>query len=337
MNEQPKHGAPTGATSQPLVASLPSQYEAAWQAVQEGQEVPNLEAFLTSAAESERPELEKKLRLIAADYEQRQPQPTLAQEPGTLIGLETPSAILTEFTMGNPPDQQQPSASLNASTPSAVDGAIGVSHAQTLEYNARDSEAPGGADQLAGTVSFEGGLEHRPPGAVPPLTEGGTHPRPTVAGYEIIGVLGRGGMGVVYKARQIGLNRIVALKMVLAGAHAGQHQLARFQAEAEAVAKLRSPEHRPDLRDRRARGTALFLAGVRARAAAWPRRSPASPARPAKPRSFVEQLARAMHVAHQHGIIHRDLKPANVLLTPERHAQDHRLRPGQGRWRAIQS
>src|SRR4051794_11325806 len=62
-----------------------------------------------------------------------------------------------------------------------------------------------------------------------------------IAGYELLGILGRGGMGIVYKARHLTLKRTVALKMVLSGSHAGPQELDRFRAEAESVARLQHP------------------------------------------------------------------------------------------------
>jgi serine/threonine-protein kinase len=137
---------------------------------------------------------------------------------------------------------------------------------------------------------------------------------PLVAGYKILGELGRGGMGVVYKARQRGLNRIVALKMVLAGAHADAQHLARFQIEAEAVARLQHPNivqiYEVGEQDGLPFFSLEFVDG-----GALDRKLGGKPQPPRVAAQLCATLARAMHFAHEHGIIHRDLKPANVLMT----------------------
>src|SRR5207244_12814729 len=82
-----------------------------------------------------------------------------------------------------------------------------------------------------------------PPAMAPAVADDPTESLglPTIPGYQILGVLGPGGIGAVYKARQKSLNRLVALKMILAGSHAGAEELARFKAEAESLATLRPP------------------------------------------------------------------------------------------------
>jgi serine/threonine-protein kinase len=155
-------------------------------------------------------------------------------------------------------------------------------------------------------------------------TSGGGGPAPEpgapfaaeVAGHEILGVLGRGGMGVVYKARQRGLNRVVALKMVLAAEHAGAEQLARFRAEAEAVARLQHPHIVQVFEVGEVRGHPYFsLEYVEGGSLA--QKLNGTPLPPSEAGRLVETLARAVHAAHLRGVVHRDLKPANVLLTAE--------------------
>ena len=85
---------------------------------------------------------------------------------------------------------------------------------------------------------------------------------PQIPGYDVQAILGRGGMGVVYKARHLRLNRVVALKMLQAGAYAGPHERARFQREAEAVASLRHPNIVAGLRRGRPRGVPVFHDGA---------------------------------------------------------------------------
>jgi predicted Zn finger-like uncharacterized protein len=137
-----------------------------------------------------------------------------------------------------------------------------------------------------------------------------------VPGYEILGELGRGGMGVVYKARQAKLGRVVALKMILSGAHAGEADLARFRTEAEAIARLQHPnivqvfevgEH----------GGLPFFSLEFCDGGSLEKKLNGTPLPPKEAAALVETLARAMDAAHQRGVIHRDLKPANVLLAED--------------------
>jgi serine/threonine protein kinase/tetratricopeptide (TPR) repeat protein len=139
---------------------------------------------------------------------------------------------------------------------------------------------------------------------------------PELPGYQILGELGRGGMGVVYKARQLALNRVVAIKMILAGAHAGLEQQHRFRTEAEAIARLRHSNfvqvHDYGVCDGHPYLALEFVeGGTLAQKAAGVSMPPRYAAQ------TVETLASAMHHAHTSGLVHRDLKPANILLTAD--------------------
>jgi serine/threonine-protein kinase len=134
-----------------------------------------------------------------------------------------------------------------------------------------------------------------------------------VPGYEVLGELGRGGMGVVYKARQTALKRQVALKMILSGVHAGPQERERFRSEAEAVASLQHPNIVQIYEVDHHEGLPYFaLELVDGGSLAQRLDGRPQPARYAA--ELVETLARAVHHAHQHGIVHRDLKPGNILL-----------------------
>jgi hypothetical protein len=137
-----------------------------------------------------------------------------------------------------------------------------------------------------------------------------------VPGYEIVRELGRGGMGVVYQARHIKLNRPVALKMILAGSHAGAADLARFQTEAEAIARLRHPNIVQVYEVGEHEGKPFFSLEF-CGGGSLEKKLNGTPLLPKEAASLVETLARAMQAAHGQKVIHRDLKPANVLLTED--------------------
>jgi tRNA A-37 threonylcarbamoyl transferase component Bud32 len=139
---------------------------------------------------------------------------------------------------------------------------------------------------------------------------------PAVAGFEILEELGRGGMGVVYKARQNNLSRLVALKMVLAGAHAGPDALARFHNEAQAVASLQHPDI-VQIHDVGQVGGLPYISLEFIDGGSLDRRIESRPQEPMQAARTIRIVARAIHAAHLRGIIHRDLKPANILLTAD--------------------
>lgn len=138
---------------------------------------------------------------------------------------------------------------------------------------------------------------------------------PTVPGYEIIRELGHGGMGVVYQARHIHLNRLVALKMTSAMAPNAEI-LQRFRTEAQAVARLQHPNIVQifEVGDYQGRP---FLALEYVDGGNFGQQLAGAPQHPHHAAALTETLARAIHFAHERGIVHRDLKPANILLSEE--------------------
>jgi eukaryotic-like serine/threonine-protein kinase len=157
-------------------------------------------------------------------------------------------------------------------------------------------------------------------GALVPTPSGPTPPErralPRIPGYEVEAVLGRGGMGIVFRARHLRLNRPVALKMLLGGEYAEPQDLARFQREAVAGAALRHPNivHVYDVGE--VDGRPYFtMEHVEGGSLAQKLAGTPLPAREAA--MLLAILAGAVQAAHQSGIVHRDLKPANVLLSAD--------------------
>jgi serine/threonine-protein kinase len=138
--------------------------------------------------------------------------------------------------------------------------------------------------------------------------------------YDLQAVLGRGGMGVVYKAWQRGLRRPVALKMLLRGPHATAADLARFQAEAQAAAHLDHPNivplHGAGEHDGQAYLAMRYVEGETLSALLA-----RGPLRPRDAAALLARISRAVQFAHERGILHRDLKPSNVLI--DRAGQPH--------------
>jgi WD40 repeat protein len=209
-----------------------------------------------------------------------------------------------------------------------------------LELRRRDGEQPGPEDYAARfphhTALVEalfaqeldrstiGMRRHDVPTVAPDATEGHTHQASEPArehrvryfgDYEIVREIARGGMGVVFEARQISLNRPVALKMILAGALADETDVKRFYTEAEAAANLDHPGIVPIFEVGQHEGQHFFsMAFVEGKSLAGRLADGPMPAREAA--ALLLKAGAAIEYAHRHGVIHRDLKPANILIDP---------------------
>ncbi|WZO97466.1 protein kinase [Isosphaeraceae bacterium EP7] len=167
---------------------------------------------------------------------------------------------------------------------------------------------------LSSSSSSASSIVEKPEVETPPAPR--ERPIPAIRGYQILGELGRGGMGVVYLAREVGLNRPCALKMILAGAHADDEAKSRFLAEAEAVARLQHPNIVQIHHVGEADGLPFFELEY-VEGGSLDKRLDGNPWPPRRAAELVESLARGVAQAHRLGIVHRDLKPANILIAAD--------------------
>jgi len=196
-----------------------------------------------------------------------------------------------------------------------IDETRSVSGDRSEEIPPGISRATVASTHPAGTpTDFDDATTSAVPPTLPSDISTANEHRPEIPGYELLEPLGEGGMGVVYKARQIGLNRIVALKMVLGGDEAKANQLIRFLAEAEAVASIKHPNVVQVFEYGNAAGRPFLAMEYLDGGSLSDRIKSDNPLSPNDAAQLIEKLARAVQAAHDQQIVHRDLKPGNVLF-----------------------
>jgi tetratricopeptide (TPR) repeat protein len=255
----------------------------------------------------------------------REDAPPAILAPAAPEPAESPPALVPDPVCGTT------SLLLADSAPAAleIDPAALAALSRTVVLGQTPAE-PGPLDPASGSLVSPGNTASGVRASIQRPSSRDTHPgeaeatgsgeappdTPTVPGYEILEELGRGGMGVVYKARQLGLGRIVALKMILNAPYASPQDRERFRTEAEAIARLQHPQIVQIHEVGEYSGTLFFSlefcpgGSLASRLAGTPR-----PALEAA--TLLELLARAMQSAHDVQVIHRDLKPENILLSAD--------------------
>jgi serine/threonine-protein kinase len=292
------------------------------QASRDGGPPPDLDSLVASLPEPERSELRSELASLSRSV-----------AGGATADLVAPSDATVDHVPAAPPPAAAPAAVTTdlaadqtadfAGTPPQADGtgeytpvATGVPEGTVDFRSGADQDAAAPADAAPGATG-----DYQPS---PPRKSGSASARKaanlvvpqSVAGYDVLGVLGRGAMGVVYKARQRGLNRLVALKMILSGEHAGSNELMRFQAEAEAVAHLHHPNI-VQIYEVGEEGGLPFFSLEFVDGSSLDKKVNGTPMQPKEAAALTQKLAQAMDYAHKNNIIHRDLKPGNVLIAED--------------------
>jgi WD40 repeat protein/Tfp pilus assembly protein PilF len=188
-------------------------------------------------------------------------------------------------------------------------------HADRLELQVELHRAMEGEGRGEWPATWDEGRADPPaPRGAGPAGAADEHAR--IPGFDVLDVLGSGGMGVVYRAWEQRLNRMVALKMLRAGAQASPQVLARFRLEAEAVARLRHPNI-VQIHQVGQHAGCPFLVLELVEGPTLARSLAGTPQPTRRAVELVEASARAIHSAHVQGVVHRDLTPANILLTAD--------------------
>jgi serine/threonine-protein kinase len=311
-------------------------YEAAWMLVDRGKPEPTLQDFLGDSVEPERSILLQ--ALSAVDRAQRGRLSQEATNGGaataeTIVGESIPNDFIPTLRENRGPNDQTVAPTgilpIDRHAPTMMPTeAFGTMLDRQRDAGAEETVAPTAAFTRAGLTAGPAGMGDTQPldasGVTaemvepkpPPKKGRGSRELPKVEGYDILGELGRGGMGVVYKAHHQKLDRDVALKMVIAGAMASQDQLDRFILEAQAVARLQHPDIVQVFEVGEHQGLPFFSLEF-VEGGTLHQKLGGKPMAPSKAAELTMILAGAMQVAHNRNIIHRDLKPANILLTAE--------------------